>query len=234
MIVGCGLSLFQEKMCHFHYGCAKGKSGSDWDPTITRVMGMDMLGFEVLAYLGMAKNNNGEICVDCPWDDVFAISGVCKSWREASIDYLIWIKQKIGMMPSQRFSEKKLKVRGLLSYLARDDKFWSVTTIYVPCGNADKLYYSDVKTLFPALTKLIHRTWLMMNGNLEYVLQGQGRHPCYRVYKHDKKYIQGETTWDKYSSWDGKYEKVQEEQLVQLEQLVPQRRQTKPTNFYRG
>jgi hypothetical protein len=28
-------------------------------------MGMDMLGFEVLAYLGMAKNNNGEICVDC-------------------------------------------------------------------------------------------------------------------------------------------------------------------------
>ncbi len=57
MIVGCGLSLFQEKMCQFHYGCAKGKSGSDWDPTITRVMGMDMLGFEVLAYLGMAKNN---------------------------------------------------------------------------------------------------------------------------------------------------------------------------------
>jgi hypothetical protein len=83
------LSLFQEKMCRFHYGCAKGKSGSDWDPTITRVMGMDMLGFEVLAYLGMAKINNGEICVDCPWDDVFAISGVCKSWREASFDYLI-------------------------------------------------------------------------------------------------------------------------------------------------
>ena len=91
MIVGCGLSLFQEKMCRFHYGCAKSKSGSDWDPTITRVMGMDMLGFEILAYLGMAKNNNGEICVDCPWDDVFAISGVCKSWREASIDYLNWI-----------------------------------------------------------------------------------------------------------------------------------------------
>ena len=138
------------------------------------------------------------------------------------------------MMPSQGFSEKTLKVRGFLSYLARDDRFWSATTIYVPCGKADKLYYSDVKALCPAMTKLIHRTWLMMNGNLEYVLQGQGRHPCYRVYKHDKEYIQGETAWIKYSSWDGKYEKVQEEQLVQLEQLVPQRRQTKPTNFYRG
>jgi hypothetical protein len=89
---------------------------------------MDMLGFEVLAYLGMAKNNNGEICVDCPWDDVLANSGVCKSWREASIDYVNWIKRKIGMMPSQGFSEKKLKVRGFLSYLARDDRFWSVTT----------------------------------------------------------------------------------------------------------
>ncbi len=74
----------------------------------------------------------------------------------------------------------------------------------------------------------------MMNGNLEYVLQGQGRHPCYQVYKHDKEYIQGETAWIEYSSWDGKYEQVQEEQLAQLEQLVPHRRQTKPINFYRG
>ncbi len=129
---------------------------------------------------------------------------------------------------------EKLKLRGFLSYLARDDRFRSVTTVYVPCGKADKLYYSDVKALCPAMTKLIHRTWLMMNGNLEYVLQGQGRHPCYWVYKHDKEYIQGETAWIKYSSCDGKYEKVQEEQLVQLEQLVPQRGQTKPTNFYRG
>ncbi len=128
---------------------------------------------------------------------------------------------------------EKLKVRRFLSYLARDDRFRSATTIYVPYGKADKLYYSDVNAICPAMTKLIHRTWLMMNGNLDYVLQGQGRHPCYRVYKHDTEYIQGETSWIKYS-WDGKYEKVQEEQLVQLEQFVPQRRQTKPTNFYRG
>ncbi len=46
----------------------------------------------------------------------------------------------------------------------------------------------------------------MMNGNFEYVLEGQGRHQCCRVYKHDKEYIQGETAWIKYS-WDGKYEK---------------------------
>ena len=56
------------------------------------------------------------------------------------------------------------------------------------------------------MTKLIHRTWLLVNGNVEYVVQGKGRHPCY---KHDRKYIEGETAWIKYT-WDGKYEKVDE------------------------
>ena len=72
-----------------------------------------------------------------------------------------------------------------------------------------------------------------MNGNVEYVFEGKGRHPCYQVYKHDKEYIEGETAWIKYT-WDGKYEKVQERQLVQLEQLVQGKQKTKQTNFYRG
>jgi hypothetical protein len=191
-----------------------------------------MVGCEVLACLGMTKHN-GEISVDCQWDDVFAITGVCQSWREASIDYLNWIKPKLGLMPSQGFAERKLNVDGFLSYLAEDDRFRSATTIYVPCGRVDKLFYGDVKAICPAMTKLIHKTWLMVNGNVEYVREGKGRHQCYRVYKHDKQYIEGETAWIRYA-WDGKYQKVQEQQLVQLEQLVPLRRQTKPTNFYRG
>ncbi len=55
----------------------------------------------------------------------------------------------------------------------------------------------------------------MMNGNLEYFLEGQGRHECFWVYNHNKEYIQGDTAWIKYS-WDNKYRKVQEEHLVQL------------------
>jgi hypothetical protein len=31
---------------------------------------MDMLGFEYLVYLGMAKNNTGRICAIEAWDDV--------------------------------------------------------------------------------------------------------------------------------------------------------------------
>ncbi len=79
MIEGCNRSLFKEKMYRFHYR-AKRKSGSDWELTITRVMGT-MMGLEVVEYLGINKNRD-EIHVDCGWDDVFAISGVCQSWRE--------------------------------------------------------------------------------------------------------------------------------------------------------
>ncbi len=60
MIVDCVRNLFKDKRCRYHYRCSLGDSGfSDWDPSITRVMGMDMLGFECLASLGMAKNNTG-------------------------------------------------------------------------------------------------------------------------------------------------------------------------------
>jgi hypothetical protein len=43
----------------------------------------------------------------------------------------------------------------------------------------------------PCYDKIIHRTWLMVNGNVEYVREGKGRHQCYRVYKHDKKKLKG-------------------------------------------
>ncbi len=35
--------------------------------------------------------------------------------------------------------------------------------------------HDDVKVQFPAMTKLIHRTWLLVNGNVECVVQGKGR-----------------------------------------------------------
>ena len=53
------------------------------------------------------------------------------------------------------------------------------------------------------------------------------RHQCYRVYRHDNEYIKGETAWIKYA-WGGKYEQVQEERLVQLEQLVKMSRSALP------
>ncbi len=84
----------------------------------------------MLACLGMT-NQNGEISV-CQWDDIFAISGVCQSWREASIDYLNLIKPKIGLVPSQGFAERKLNVEGFLDYLSEDERFTLAENIYGP------------------------------------------------------------------------------------------------------
>ncbi len=70
---------------------------------------------------------------------------VCQSWREASIDYLNLIKPKIGLVPSQGFAERKLNIEGFLDYLSEDERFALAKTIYVPCGNAGKLLYGDVK-----------------------------------------------------------------------------------------
>ena len=191
---------------------------------------MHMVGSEVLECLGMTKQN-GEMSIEGQWDDVFAISGVCQSWREASIDYLNLIKPKIGLVPSQGFADRKLNVEGFLYYLSQDERFASAETISVPCGNAKRLLYGDVKARFPAMNKLIHRTWLLVNGNIEYVAQGKGRHPCYRVYKHDHEYTEGDTAWVKYT-WDGKYERVEEERIVK--ELVRGKRKSKRTDFYRG
>jgi hypothetical protein len=56
------------------------------------------------------------------------------------------------------FGERKLNVRGFLSYLDQDDRFRLATTIYVPCGKADRLYYREVKARCPAMTTLIQKT----------------------------------------------------------------------------
>jgi hypothetical protein len=77
-------------------------------------------------------------------------------------------------------------------------------TIYVPCGKADKLFYCDVKAKCPRMRLLIHRQWLMMNGNTEFVVEGHSNHPCYRMYKHDRPYIDGVNAWIRWW-WDRKY-----------------------------
>jgi hypothetical protein len=109
MIKECNQTMFQEKKCCFHYSCTFYNSVFDWDLTITRII--DMLSFNVLEYLGMAKNK-GKVYASERWDSVFAIVSVCKSWRASSLDYLNWIKPKIDLMPTRGFCERKLNVRG--------------------------------------------------------------------------------------------------------------------------
>jgi hypothetical protein len=120
-----------------------------------------------------------------------------------------------------------LNVSGFLSYLKEEERFRSAETIHAPCGRANKLLYRDVKAICPAMKKLIHKTWLVVNGNVEYVVEGKSSHPCYRMYRHFKKYTEGETIWIRYH-WDRRYTIVWEEDM----KLLWNKQQLIRTDFY--
>ncbi len=123
------------------------------------------------------------------WENVIAFVGVCKSWIDATKKYTL----KIGVEPMEG-GGGKLNVIGFLSYLDQE-KFRLAETIYIPCAKAEKLFYCDVKAKRPRMRELIHRQWLMMNGNTEFVEEGQSHHPCYCMYKHDHSNIDGVNAW---------------------------------------
>ena len=120
---------------------------------------------------------------------------------------------------------------GFLSYLEEQVKFRSAERIYVSCGlKTDKLLYSDVRLRCPQMTALIHDKWIKIDGNLEYVLEGQSRHACYRMYKHDALHMPGVNAYIKYQ-WDKtmKVQLVSEGQFVGL--FMNQRRNRIQTHF---
>jgi hypothetical protein len=41
----------------------------------------------------------------------------------------------------------------------------------------------------------------VQNGSMDEIQEGEGRHPCYRVYRHDMPYREGMNVWVKFD-WD--------------------------------
>ena len=163
------------------------------------------------------------------WEHAITFAAVCKSWRIAAQGQLAMI----GVAPMEGGSKRKLNVTWFLSYLEEQVKFRSAEQIYVPCGlKTDKLLYSDVRQRCPQMTALIHDKWIKIDGNTEYVLEGQSRHACYRMYKHDTPNIPGVNAYIKYQ-WDKtmKVQLVSEGQFVGL--FTNQRRNRIQTHFLR-
>ncbi len=53
----------------------------------------------------------------------------------------------------------------------------------------------------------------MMNGSMEEIQEGEGRHPCYRVYRHEMPFTEGTNVWVQFE-WDKKFKLVSESFLV--------------------
>ena len=49
----------------------------------------------------------------------------------------------------------------------------------------------------------------MINGSMEEIQEGEGWHPCYRVYRHDMPFTEGTNVWVQFE-WDKKFKLVSE------------------------
>jgi hypothetical protein len=44
---------------------------------------------------------------------------------------------------------------------------------------------NDIKQACPSVQTIVHSKWLMINGSMEEIQEGEGWHHCYGVYRHD-------------------------------------------------
>jgi hypothetical protein len=192
-IPGCGKPLFQAQKCRSHFRClslaqaefdsmteevsaaANAVVGMHHDASATTSSSVvDGLKFHfidhdttILDITNLTLEVIQQYVGMNNWENVLAFASVCKSWKDATDQYCL----KIGVELMEGGDGRKLNVSD------------------VPCGKADKLFYCDVKAKCPIMRLLIHQQWLMMNGNAEFVVEGQSNHPCYPMYKHDRPYI---------------------------------------------
>jgi hypothetical protein len=62
---------------------------------------------------------------------------------------------------------------------------------------------NEIKQACPSVQTIVHSKWLMINGLMEEIQEGEGWHPCYRVYRYDKPFTKGTNVWVKFD-WDKK------------------------------
>jgi hypothetical protein len=50
-----------------------------------------------------------------------------------------------------------------------------------------------------SIQTIVNSKWLMINGTMEKIQEGEGWHHCYRVYRHDMPFTEGMNVWVKFN-----------------------------------
>jgi hypothetical protein len=236
--LGCGKTLFQAWKCRSHFTtkdvlkAANATVGMHHDASATApgsVVGGQNFHFidhdaTILDITDLTLELIQQYVWMNNWENVLAFASVCKSRKDATDKYHL----KIGVELMEGGDGRKLNMSEFSSYLDQE-KFRLAKTMYVPCRKA-MLFYCDLQPKCPRMRLLNYRQWLMMNGNSEFVVEGQSNHPCYCMYKHDHPYIDGVNAWIRWS-WDRNYKLVIERQFV-TDNTTRKQMRTK-TTFYR-
>jgi hypothetical protein len=117
-------------------------------------------------------------------------------------------------------AKRRLILAAFLRFL-QSEHFRNVGCIFIPCEKTKRLFMNEIKQVCPSVKTIIHSKWLMINGFMEVIQEGEGWHPCYRVYRHDKPFTEGTNVWVKFD-WDKKCKLVLESLFVQLAFLQQQ------------
>jgi hypothetical protein len=147
-------------------------------------MEIDIVIETVMEFVGMENR-----------EQVHTFAAVCKCWIHSSLPHL----SNIGKVPMDGGGECRLNVSAFL-HLLRSEHFRNVQAIFIPCGKTKGLFVNDIKRACPSVQRI---KWLMMNGSMEEIQEGEGRHPCYRVYRHDMPFTEGTNVWVQFE-WDKK------------------------------
>jgi hypothetical protein len=73
--------------------------------------------------------------------------------------------------------EHRLNVAAFLRFL-QSEHFRNVQWIFIPCGKTKGLFVNEIKQAFPSVQTIVHSKWLMINGLMEKIQEGERRHPC--------------------------------------------------------
>ena len=160
-------------------------------------MEIDIVIETVMEFVGMGN-----------WEQLHTFAAVCKCWRHSSLPHLF----NIGKVPMDGGGECRLNVSAFLRLL-QSEHFRNVQAIFIPCGKTKGLFVNDIKQACPSVQRIFHSKWLMMNGSMEEIQEGEGRHPCYRVYRHDMPFTEGTNVWVQFE-WDKKFKLVSESLFV--------------------
>jgi hypothetical protein len=161
------------------------------------VMEIDIVIQQVMDFFGMGN-----------WKQVHTFAAVCKFCKHSSLPHLY----NIGKVPMDGGAEGRLNV-GAFLYFLQSKHFRNVQCIFIPCGKTNGLFVNDIKQACPSVQTIVHSKWLMINGSMKEIQEGEGWHPCYRVYRHDMPFTEGTNVWVKFD-WDKKCKLVLESLLV--------------------
>jgi hypothetical protein len=143
------------------------------------VMEIDIVIQQVMEFVGMGN-----------WEQVHTFAAVCKFWGHSSLPHL----SNIGKDPMDGGAERRLNIGAFLRFL-QSEHFRNVQCIFIPCGKTKGLFVNDIKQACPSVQTIVHSKWLMITGSMEEIPEGEGQHPCYRVYRHDMLFTEGTNVW---------------------------------------